>query len=149
MRVTVVIEKLAIESKLANVNKQPLKEIATVLKTVQVSEAQQSSENATMCEDFNFVANKPPIKTSVCYTVNQVEALQTLSNFTFASQYEIDEFLQKVIALIKTHDKTEIKRHPTIWSEKLRCLSSDPIDIVYMDHHLVIPKALPFIIIRS
>ena len=50
-----------------------------------------------MSEEFNYAANQPPIKTPVCYSVNQIGVLQTLGNHTFVSQYEIDEFIQKLL----------------------------------------------------
>ena len=76
-----------------NVNKQTLNEIATIIKTTQSSEAEQANE--IMTEEFRHAANQPPLKIPMCYSVNQIEVLQTLNNFTFASQYETDEFMQK------------------------------------------------------
>ena len=60
----------------ANVNKQTLNEIATIIKTTQSSEAEQTNE--TMTEEFRQAANQPPLKVPMCYSVNQVEVLQTL-----------------------------------------------------------------------
>ena len=85
----------------------------------------------------------------MCYSVNQIEVLQTLGIFTFASQYETDEFMQKIVALLQKPNSTKIKHLPTLWREKFRCLSLDPNDFIYMDERLVIPKALRQIIIRS
>ena len=130
-----------------NVNKQTLNEIATIIKTTQSSEAEQANE--IMTEEFRHAANQPPLKIPMCYSVNQIEVLQTLNNFTFASQYETDEFMQKIVALLKKPDSTKIYRLPTPWREKFRCLSLDPNDFIYMDERLVIPKALRQIIIRS
>ena len=130
-----------------NVNKQTLNEIATIIKTTQSSEAEQANE--IMTDEFRHAANQPPLKIPMCYSVNQFEVLQTLGNFTFASQYETDEFMQKIVALLKKPDSTKINRLPTPWREKFRCLSLDPNDFIYMDERLVIPKALRQISIRS
>ena len=102
-----------------------------------------------MTEEFRHAANQPPLKIPMCYSVNQIEVLQTLNNFTFASQYKTDEFMQKIVALLKKPDSTKIYRLPTPWREKFRCLSLDPNDFIYMDERLVIPKALRQTIIRS
>ena len=130
-----------------NVNKQTLNEIATIIKTTQSSEAEQANE--IMTEELRHAANQPPLKIPMCYSVDQIEVLQTLGNFTFASQYETDEFMQKIVALLKKPDSTKINRLPTPWREKFRCLSLDPNDFIYMEEHLVIPKALRQVSIRS
>ena len=129
------------------INKQTLNEIATIINTSKVSEAEQSSE--MMSEEFRHAANQPPLKVPMCYSVNQIEVLKTLGNFTFAAEYETDEFIQKIVALLKKPDSTKINCLPTPWREKFRCLSLDPNDFIYMDERLVIPKALRQIIIRS
>ena len=82
-------------------NKQTVQEIATIVNTVQSSETDELSENNTMSEKFNHAANQPPIKTPICYSVNQIEVLQTLGNYTFAAQYEIDDFITKIVTLIQ------------------------------------------------
>ena len=102
-----------------------------------------------MSEELQRMADKPPIKTPVCYSMNQIEVLQTLGNVTFASQYETDEFLQKIINLMKKPDSTKINRLPKPWREKFRSLSLDQHDFLYMDERLVIPKTLRPIIMRS
>ena len=113
----------------ANVNKQTLNEIATIIKTSQSSEAEEASE--TMTEEFRHAANQPPLKVPMCYSVNQIEVLQTLGNFTFDSQYETDENMQSIVALLKEPDSTKINRLPTPWREKSRYLSLDPNDFLY------------------
>ena len=67
----------------------------------QIKTNANSSDSDQMSDELIQEANKPPIKTPQCYSVNQIEVLQSLGNFTFASQYESDEFLQRVIGLIK------------------------------------------------
>ena len=108
-----------------------------------------SSETDSMNDEIMQVVNQPPIKTPVCYSGSQIEVLQTLGNFTCVSQYEGDEFLQKIIQLLKKPDSTKINRLPTPWREKFRCLSLDQHDFIYMDERLVIPKTLRPIIMRS
>ena len=76
-------------------NKQTIRGIATIVKTVQSSETDELSENNTMSEKLNYSVNQPPIKTPIRYSVSQIEVFQTLGNYTFASQYETDEFIQK------------------------------------------------------
>ena len=78
-----------------NVNKQTINEIATIIKTTQSSEAEQANEIIT--EEFCHAANQPPLKIPMCYSVNQIEVLQTLGNFTFASQYETDMVVHHMV----------------------------------------------------
>ena len=138
------------ENEAAKANKQPLKQIAAIIQTSILSEStSDAQESAKMSDELMRMADQPPIKTPVCNSVNQVEVLQTLGNFTFASQYKIDEFLQKIRLLIKKPDSTKINRFPTPWREKFRCLSLDQHDFIYMDERLVIPKKLRPIIMRS
>ena len=110
---------------------------------------QEDDSNANMSELQIEAANKPPIKTPICFSVRQIEVLQTLGNRTFVSQYESDEFIQKVIGLLKKPDTTKINRLPTPWREKFKCLSLDANNFLYMDERLVVPKALRPIIIGS
>ena len=94
-------------------------------------------------------ANKPPIKTPTCYSVNQIEVLQTIGNYTFAAQYETDEFIQKIVGLLKKSDSTKISCLRTPWRKIFKCLSLDANDFIYMDERLIIPKALRPVIIWS
>ena len=149
-------------SEITSANKQTIKQIAATITSAQesnysanssdseqINNKANSSDSDQMSDELIQEANKPPIKTPQCYSVNQIEVLQSLGNFTFASQYESDEFLQKVIGLIKKPDATKINRLPTPWREKFRCLSLDNHDFMYMDERLVIPKLLRPIIMRS
>ena len=141
---------LASENEAAKANKQPLKQIAANIQTSQLSESTSAAhESAKMSNELMRLADQPPIKKPICYSVNQIEVLQTLGNFTFASRYESDEFLQKIILLIKKPDSTKINRLPTPWRKKFRCLSLDQHDFLYMDERLVIPKTIRPIIMRS
>ena len=110
---------------------------------------QEDDSNANMGELQIEAANKPPIKTPICFSVRQIEVLQTLGNRTFVSQYESDEFIQKVIGLLKKPDTTKINRLPTPWREKFKCLSLDANKFLYMDERFVVPKALRPITIGS
>ena len=58
------------------------------------------SETYDAASTFEF-ASKPPLKTPMWYSVNQIEILRTLGNYTFAAHFETDEFLQKVITQYK------------------------------------------------
>ena len=140
---------LASENEAVKANKQPFKQIAAITQTSQLSASTLYAQGSSkMSDELIRMADQPPIKTPVC-SVNQIEVLQTLGNFTFASQYETDEFLQKIILLIKKPDSTKINRLPMPWREKFRCLSLDQHDFIYMDERLVIPKTLRPIILRS
>ena len=70
-------------------------------------------------------------------------------NYTFASQFEADDFIQKVISLIKKPEPTKLNRLPVPWRDKFTCFSLDDNDFLYMDERLVIPKTLRPIILSS
>ena len=108
-----------------------------------MSDSEDSATNTTP------MVERPPVKTPVCYSINQVAVLQNLGNNTFASSYEAYEFLQKIINLHKIPDSTKINRLPTPWREKFKSISRDENDYLYVDERLVIPKALRPIIMRS
>ena len=129
-------------------NKTSLKQIAAIIRTQECSES-ESDARELMNDEHLQMANKSPIKTPRCYSVYQIDVLQTMSNFTFAAKYETDEFLQKIIQLLKKPDSTKINRLPILWREKFRCLSLDDHDFMYMDERLVIPKTLRQILMRS
>ena len=122
--------------------------MATIRPAVSSHSVQGTDDNDKMSEHIIEAANQPPLKAPMCYSINQIEVIQTLGNHTFASQYEADEILQKIIKLIKP-DTTKISRLPTPWREKIKNLRLDNNDFLYMDERLVIPKNLRIIIIRS
>ena len=86
-----------------------------------------------MCEESNCAANQLPIKTPLCYTPIQTEVLQTFGNFTIATQYETDEFLQNFALFYflnqknRTAPKTigctvgEKKFNPSAWTKLVLC----------------------------
>ena len=109
-----------------------------------------TAHHKAMCDNSTIeTADKPPIKTPICYSINQVEILQNLGNYTFAAQFEADDFLQKKINLVKKPDATKINRLPALWREKFKCFSLDTNNFLYLDERLVIPKALRPVILRS
>ena len=109
------IGALANENEAVKANKQPFKQIGAIIQTSQLSESTSDAhESAKMSDELMRRADQLPTKLPVCYSINQIEVLQILGNFTFASQYETDEFLQKNILLIKKHDSTKINRHPRL-----------------------------------
>ena len=134
--------------KVDKVNKSPIKQIAAIIQTLSIREA-ESNAKENMSDEILQMANQPPIKTPICYSINQIEVLQKLGNLTFAAHYETDKFLQKVIQYIKKPDSTKINRLPTPWRKKFRCLSLDESNFMYMDERLVIPKTLRPIVTRS
>ena len=76
------------------VNKSPLKQIAAIIHTLSNSET-DSVASEKMSEENSQMTNLPPMKTPICYSVNHIKVLQALCNFTFAAQFETDEFLRK------------------------------------------------------
>ena len=69
--------------------------------------------------------------------------------YTFAAQFEADDFIQEVISILKTPDATKRIRLPAQWRDKFKCLSLDSNDFLYMDERLVIPMLLRPILLRS
>ena len=101
-------------------NEQTINQIAAVIKLDISSKSAQENENSTKRSDTIIeAANKPPKKTRICYSVNQIEGLQMLGNYTFVAQYETNEFIQKIVGLLKKPDTTKISRLPTPWREKM------------------------------
>ena len=58
------------------------------------------------------------------------------------ANYQEDEYLQKIITLIKTPNKQENKMLDNPWREKLAQLLLDENSFYYMDDRLGIPKIL-------
>ena len=94
-------------------------------------------------------AEKQPLKAPIWYSMKQVEISQNLGNHNFAAHFEADNFIQKVINLLKYPDSTKIDSLPAPWREKFRCLSLDSHSYFYIDERLVISKAFRPIILRS
>ena len=64
------------------VNKSPLKQIAAIIHTPSFSEP-DSNASEKMNEQNYQMANLLSIKMPICYSVNQIEVLQTLGTFSF------------------------------------------------------------------
>ena len=132
----------------AKSNKQTLKQIAAMIKSESTSESTEESENSTEKSDTIIeVANNQRLKTPICYSVNQVEVLQTLGNYTFVAQNETGEFIQKIVGLLKKSDTTNVSRLPTLFGErKVQMLE---LGREQLRVHGVHPKTLRPEIIRS
>ena len=59
-----------------------------------------------------------------------------------AANYLDDEFLQKVIGIVKNPTKGKIKALDSPWRERFQALSLDENKLLYLDDRLVIPKIL-------
>ena len=59
-----------------------------------------------------------------------------------AANYLDDEFLQKIIGIVKNPTKGKIKALDSPWRERFQALSLDENDLLYLDDRLVIPKIL-------
>ena len=141
---------MASESALSKQEQQTIKiTSASICEPSKSSPVDGQSDNE-MCKSSTIeFADKPPLKTPRCYSINQVEILQNSVNDTFAAQFEADKFTQKVITRLKTPEPTRINYLPAPWLENFRCLSLDDNDFLYMDEWLVIPKTLRHIKLRS
>ena len=123
--------------------------LASINERESVSKMDSNPDSHSYETSTNAFADKPPIKTLVCFSINQIEVLENLGNYTFAAQFEADDFLQKVIFLLKRPDATKVNRLPAPWREKFKCFSLDSNDFLYKDEKLVILKVLGSIILRS
>ena len=109
-----------------------------------------SNSESEMCESSTIeFADKPPLKQSVWYSINQIEILTNFGNYTFATYFESDDFFQKLIQLMEKPDSTKTNRLKAPWQEKFRFLGLDSNEYIYMDERLNVPKALGPINLRS
>ena len=94
--------------------KQTIKPLASIIKTQSSTcESEREVDNyAEMNDELIQAANMAPIKTPICYSINQIEVLQQLRNHIFKAHYESDEFMQKIIGLLKKPGSTKISRFP-------------------------------------
>ena len=130
--------------------KQEKQTIKSIIASINTPNSMSNQSDSDLYEQSTIdFADKPPLKTRICYSFNQIEFLQNLGNYTFATQFEAYNFLQNVIALVKCPEAAKISRLPAPWREKFRCFSLDSNEFLYMDERLVIPKLLPPIILRS
>ena len=98
----------------SDINKQTIKEVATIRPAVSSNSMQESDSHVEICNEIIQAANQPPRKVPICYSVNQIELLQTPGNYTFATQYQTDKFLWKVFSQDKKPDQTKITRLATL-----------------------------------
>ena len=69
--------------------------VATLNTPVASEETQESDSSSNMKNEIIEATNQAQMKIPVCYSTTQIKVLQTLRNYTIASQYEADEFLRK------------------------------------------------------
>ena len=71
------------ESDVTKANKQPLKQIAAISQTSQLGESNSDAiESENVSTELMRMADQPLTITTVCYSVNQMNVLQTLGTFT-------------------------------------------------------------------
>ena len=126
--------------------KQTMKDIIASINE-QASMHSQSDSDTCNTSTIQF-ADKSPLKTPFSCSINQIEILQNLENYTFAAQFEDDDFLQEDIVLLKKPVASTVNVLPTPWRKKIRCFSLDSNEFLYMDERLVTPKLLGPIILR-
>ena len=138
------------ESTLSKHETQTIKNIIASINEQECASKMDSNSDSDSYETSTIAfADKPPIKTPVCYSINQVEVFRNLGNYTFAAQFEADDILQEVKSLLRRLDATKTNRLPAQWREQFKCFSLDSNDFLHMDEKLVIPKVLRPIILRS
>ena len=109
---------MASETALSKQEQQTIKTIIASICEPSNSSLMESQSDNEMCDNITIeFADKPPLKTPICYSINQTEVLQNLGNYTFASQFKADDFIQKVKSLIKKPEPTNINRRPALWRE--------------------------------
>ena len=106
------------ESTLGKHEKQTIKNIIASINEQESAPKMDSNSDSDSHETSTITfADKPPVKTPVCYSIDQVKVFQNLGNYTFAAQFEADDFLQKVITLIKRPDATKKSSARTVKKE--------------------------------
>ena len=85
----------------AAINKQERQTIKSINASISCDRENSSNMNSLSDSDackksiIEFL-DKPPLKTPICYSVNQIEIIQNLGSYTFAAQFQADDFLQKI-----------------------------------------------------
>ena len=97
----------------SELNKQCEQTIKSIIASINPSANNAAKMESSDSETYHAAstiefASKPPLKTPMCYSINQIEILQTFGDYTFAAHFETDEFLQKLITLIEKPDSTKI-----------------------------------------
>ena len=73
--------------------------------------------------------------------MSQRPSIKLLNEKVLPAKYAADELIQRVIALVKNHNKTGISRLPSPWRETFQSFSIDSKEFLYMDNRLVIPQS--------
>ena len=81
--------------------------------------------------------------------MSQSPLIKLLNEKVLPANYAADKLIQRVIALVKNHNKTGISRLPSPWREKFQSVSIDSREFLYMDNRLIIPQSLRQIIMCS
>ena len=100
-------EKSASEVECAIEYKQTIKEVTTIRPAISSNNMRESDGHNETSNAIIEAQNQPYIKVPSCYSVRQIDVLQKQGNYTFASQYETDEFLQQ------KHESEHSKNYPT------------------------------------
>ena len=105
----------------------------------------QTNSTATnkmgQAQSTNDLAGTEIIQISNILTPNMNLANQIGQNLLAAS-YLDDEFLQKIINIVKNLTKGKIKNLDSPWRERFNALSLDENNLLYIDDRLVFPKIL-------
>ena len=74
--------------------------------------------------------------------MSESPSIRIINEKLLPANYAADKAIQRVIALVKNHNKTVISRLPSPWREKFQSFSVNENDFLYMDNRLVIPQSL-------
>ena len=80
-----------------------LTSLSASIRHEQASSSSMDSQSTSETFDNSTieVSDQPLLNSPIGYSMNQIEILQNLESYTFAAQFEADDFLQKKIALWK------------------------------------------------
>ena len=93
--------------------KQEKQTIKSIIASINTPNSMSSQSDSDTYEQSTIgFADRPPLKTPICNSINQIEILQNLGNYTFAAQLDADIFLQKVIALVKSPEAAKLVVYP-------------------------------------
>ena len=81
--------------------------------------------------------------------MNRSPSIKLLNEKLQPANYNADKLIQKVIGLVKKHNKTGVTRLPSPWREKFHSFSSDQKEFLYMDKRLVTPQSMRAMIMCS
>ena len=124
---------MAIENHQSVREKQTIKRIiAKINENSHRSERMDSNSDSEMCESstIEFV-DKPPLKTSICYSINQVEV-----SYTFAAHFEGDNFIRKIFNLLKTRTRQK----STDWQPRGKKTPLPRLRFEYLSGHGLTPR---------